>query len=171
MDQKQLNQASKMKKQAGYTLIELILVISIMGVLFTALYRPVETFEFQIEKEIEAIAADLRWARKKAILDDTVYIFRIYTLKEAESENKIPYYFYIKEDGIKIIKKKGYYSSNLILYKTLSHKLVEADYYEWIRFNNTATARGGTIALARANDSSKKYSITVNQLGRVRIEK
>ena len=48
---------------------------------------------------------------------------------------------------------------------------MEADYYEWIRFNNTATARGGTVALAKAEQGAEKHSITVNQLGRVRIEK
>ncbi|MFN2340967.1 MAG: prepilin-type cleavage/methylation domain-containing protein, partial [Halanaerobium sp.] len=101
----------------------------------------------------------------KAILDNQTYIFRIYTVKESSNSNKIPYYFYIKEDGNKVIKKKGYYGSGLILYKTLSHKVVEGDYYEWIRFNNTATARGGTVALARAGPDVKKYSITVNQLG------
>ena len=127
--------------------------------------------DFQIEQEIEALAADLRWARNKAILDNQTYIFRIYTVKESSNSTKIPYYFYIKEDGNKVIKKKGYYSSGLILYKTLSHKVVEADYYEWIRFNNTATARGSTLALARSRPDAKKYSITVNQLGRVKVEK
>ena len=140
-----------------------------MGILFSAAYRPPLNTEFEVEKEIESIAADLRWARKKAILDNKTYIFRIYTRKENEDDNKIPYYFYIKKDGKKIIKKKGYYAANLILYKTLSLRMVEADYYEWIRFNNTAKARGGTVALAEAD--SKKYSITVNQLGRVRVEK
>jgi len=142
-----------------------------MGILFTFSYQPQLKNEFQIEQQIESLAADLRWARNRAILDNQTYIFRIYTVKENSSAKKIPYYFYVKEDGNIIIKKKGYYSSNLILYKTLSHKAVEADYYEWIRFNNTATARGGTVALAAARPDSEKYSITVNQLGRVRVEK
>ncbi|RAK11039.1 hypothetical protein C8C77_10317 [Halanaerobium saccharolyticum] len=146
-------------------------MITIMGILFTVSYRPQLRNDFLIEQEVEHLAADLRWARNKAILDSQTYIFRIYTIKENSGSNKIPYYFYIKEGGQKIIKKKGYYSSSLILYKTLSLKIVDAEYYEWIRFNNTATARGGTVALAKAQSGAKKYSITVNQLGRVRVEK
>ena len=160
-----------MKNSGGFTLIEVLLLITVMGILFTVSYQPELKNNFQIEQQIEGLAADLRWARNKAILDDQTYIFRIYTVKEMSSSSKIPYYFYVKEDGDKIIKKKGYYSSNLILYKTLSHKLVETDYYEWIRFNNTATARGGTVALAAAQPDARKYSVTVNQLGRVRVEK
>lgn len=160
-----------MKRNYGFTLIEVLLVIIIMGILFTISYRPQIKNDFQIEQEIECLAADLRWARNKAILDDQTYIFRIYTVKENKGSTKIPYYFYVKEDGQKIIKKKGYYSSSFILYKTLSHKVVETDYYEWIRFNNIATARGGTVALAKVQQGAKKYSITVNQLGRVKVEK
>lgn len=160
-----------MKKNKGFTIIEVLAVIIIMGILFSVSYQPQLKNNFEIEQQVESLAADLRWARNKAILDNQTYIFRIYTVKEMSSSTKIPYYFYVKEDGHKIIKKKGYYSSNLILYKTLSHQLVEADYYEWIRFNNTATARGGTVALASAQPAAKKYSITVNQLGRVRVEK
>ena len=160
-----------MKNNRGFTLIELLLVITIMGILFTISYRPQLKNDFKVEQEIESLAADLRWARNKAIFDNQTYIFRIYTVKENTNADKIPYYFYIKQDGKKIIKKKGYYSSNLILYKTLKLKIVDSDYYEWIRFNNTATARGGTVALAVAKPEAKKYSITVNQLGRVKVEK
>ena len=160
-----------MKVEAGFTLIEVLLVITVMGILFTVSYQPQLKDEFKIEQEIESLAADLRWARNKAILDNQTYIFRIYTIKESADATKIPYYLYVKEDGSKIIKKKGYYSAGLILYKTLSFKVVEGDYYEWIRFNNTATARGGTVALAEAKSGAQKYSITVNQLGRVRVEK
>lgn len=160
-----------MKNNRGFTLIEILLVITIMGILFTISYRPQLKKDFQIEQEIEGLAADMRWARNKAILDSQTYIFRIYTVKENSGDNKIPYYFYIKEEGQKIIKRKGYYSSSLILYKTLSFKIVDDEYYEWIRFNNTATARGGTVALAKSQAGAKKYSITVNQLGRVRVEK
>lgn len=158
-------------KQKGYTLFELLLVISVMGILFTAAIPANPAQEFKVEQEVESLAADLRWARNKAVLDNETYIFRIYTIKEKSSSNKIPYYFYIKEDGREIVKRKGYYSANLILHKTLSFKIVEADYYEWIRFNNTATARGSTIAFAKAYPGAKIYSITVNQLGRVRVEK
>ena len=160
-----------MKRNGGFTLFEVLLVISIMGILFTVSYRPQLKEDFQIEQQIERLAADLRWARNKAILDNRTYIFRIYTVKEDSSSSKIPYYFYIKEDGHKIIKKKGYYSSSLILYKTLSLKIVDSEYYEWIRFNYTATARGGTVALAGVRPGAKKFMVTVNQLGRVRVEK
>jgi len=160
-----------LENNAGFTLFELLLVITMMGILFTISYQPQLKENFSVEQEIEGLAADMRWARNKAILDNQTYIFRIYTVKEDINSNKIPYYFYVKKDNKKIIKKKGYYSSGLILYKTLSLKVVEADYYEWIRFNNTATARGGTVGLAEADKDAEKYSITVNQLGRVRIEK
>ncbi|MFW5736080.1 MAG: pilus assembly FimT family protein [Halanaerobium sp.] len=158
-------------KSDGFSLIELLLVITMMGILFTISYQPQTKNNFKIEQEIEALAADLRWARNKAILDNETYIFRIYTVKENDDSTKIPYYFYIKKDGKKIIKKKGYYSSSFILYKTLSFKLVDSDYYEWIRFNNTATARGGTVALSKSGSEARKYSLTVNQLGRVKVEK
>lgn len=160
-----------MKEQEGFTLIEVLLVITVMGILFTISYQPQLNYDFKIEQEVESLAADLRWARNRAILDNETYIFRIYTIKESAEAAKIPYYFYIKDDDKMIIKKKGYYSASLILYKTLSHKVVEGDYYEWIRFKNTATARGGTVALAEAEAGAKKYSITVNQLGRVKVEK
>lgn len=160
-----------MKDKLGFTLIEVLLVITVMGILFTVSYQPQDKRDFIIEQEIESLASDLRWARNKAILDNETYIFRIYTIKESADAAKIPYYLYVKEDDQMIIKKKGYYSAGLILYKTLSFKTVDGDYYEWIRFNNTATARGGTVALAEAKSGAKKYSITVNQLGRVKIEK
>jgi len=159
------------KSEAGFSLIELLLVITIMGVLLTISYQPQFKKDFQVEQQIKSVAADLRWARNKAILDNQTYIFRIYTIKENSDSNKIPYYFYTKEDGHKIIKRKGYYSSDLILYKTLSLKVVDSDYYEWIRFNNTATARGGTIGLAKAYAGARKYKVITNQLGRVRVEK
>ncbi|ADO77025.1 pilus assembly FimT family protein [Halanaerobium praevalens] len=160
-----------MNKSSGFTLIEILIVITLMGILFGLSYSLELKQDFAVEQQLESIAADLRWARNKAVLDNQSYIFRIYTVKENMNENKIPYYFYIKQNGKKIIKKKGYYSAELILYKTLKFKLVESKYYEWIRFNNTATARGGTIALAKANPDANKYSVTVNQLGRVRVEK
>jgi len=159
------------KHEKGFSLIELLLVITIMGVLFTISYQPQFKNNFQVEQQVKSLAADLRWARNKAILDNQTYIFRIYTIKENSDSNKIPYYFYIKEDGHEIIKKKGYYSSDLILYKTLSLKVVDSEYYEWIRFNNTATARGGTIGLAKAYAGARKYKVITNQLGRVRVEK
>jgi prepilin-type N-terminal cleavage/methylation domain-containing protein len=159
------------RNEQGFSLIELLLVITIMGILLTISYKPMLKDNFEVEQQIESLAADLRWARNKAILDNQTYIFRIYTIKENVESNKIPYYFYIKKDDQKIIKKKGYYSSKLILYKTLSLKVVEAEYYEWIRFNNTATARGGTVGLATAHPEAKKYKVTINQLGRVRVEK
>ncbi|MGM0547926.1 MAG: pilus assembly FimT family protein [Bacillota bacterium] len=160
-----------MNKSSGFTLIEILIVITLMGILFGLSYSLELKQDFAVEQQLESIAADLRWARNKAVLDNQSYIFRIYTVKENMNENKIPYYFYIEKNGKKIIKKKGYYSAELILYKTLKFKLVESKYYEWIRFNNTATARGGTIALAKANPDANKYSVTVNQLGRVRVEK
>lgn len=160
-----------MNKSSGFTLIEILIVITLMGILFGLSYSLELKQDFAVEQQLESIAADLRWARNKAVLDNQSYIFRIYTVKENMTENKIPYYFYIEKNGKKIIKKKGYYSAELILYKTLKFKLVESKYYEWIRFNNTATARGGTIALAKANPDANKYSVTVNQLGRVRVEK
>lgn len=166
-----MNPAYKMKNSKGFTLIEILVVISIMGILLTITPFKAPVEKFKLETEIEIMAADLRWARKRAILDNESYIFRIYTVKEKTEDSKIPYYFYIKEDDKKIIKRKGYYSAKYVLYKTLSHKVVKKDYYEWIRFNNTATARAGTIALGTAEKNSKKYSITINQLGRVRIEK
>lgn len=157
--------------QTGFSLIEILIVITVMGILFTVALPVNPGRDFEIKQQLESLAADLRWARNKAVLDNQIYIFRIYTVKEKSSSNKIPYYFYIKKDGEKIIKKKGYYSSSLILYKTLSHKVVESDYYEWIRFNYTATARAGTVAFSQAEADAKIYSITVNQLGRVRVEK
>ncbi|WP_076543616.1 pilus assembly FimT family protein [Halanaerobium kushneri] len=160
-----------MEKRQGFTLIEILVVITVMGILFTISYRPQFKNDFTIRQEINCLAADFRWARNKAILDNQTYIFRIYTIKESPESSKIPYYFYVEEDENMIIKKKGYYSSDLILYKTLSYKAVTDNYYEWIRFNNTATARGGTVALAKAKTGARKYSITVNQLGRVKVEK
>lgn len=159
------------KNKNGFTLIEILVVITMMGILFSIPLSKPPLDKFKLENEIESIAADMRWARKKAILDNKTYIFRIYTIKEDSSDNKIPYYFYIKEKGQKIIKRKGYYPANLILYKTLKLKIVNKDYYEWIRFNNTATARGGTIGLSKPQKTEEKYSVTVNQLGRIRIEK
>ncbi|KXS50488.1 pilus assembly FimT family protein [Halanaerobium congolense] len=159
------------KYEGGFSLIELLLVITIMGILLTISFRPQLKSDFEIKQQLDSLAADLRWARNKAILDNQTYIFRIYTVKESSAANKIPYYFYVKENDQKIIKKKGYYSSDLILYKTLSLKVVEAEYYEWIRFNNTATARGGTVGLAKAHPNAEKYKVTVNQLGRVKVEK
>lgn len=159
------------KYEAGFSLIELLLVITIMGILLTISFKPQLKNDFEIKQQINCLASDFRWARNKAILDNQTYIFRIYTVKENINSNKIPYYFYTKENNNKVIKKKGYYSSDLILYKTLSLKVVEAEYYEWIRFNNTATARGGTVGLAKAHPNAEKYKVTVNQLGRVRVEK
>lgn len=159
------------KNEKGFSLIELLVVITIMGILLTISYKPQLKNDFELEQQIESLAADLRWARNKAILDNQSYIFRIYTIKEDNNSNKIPYYFYIKKDKKKIIKKKGYYSSDLILYKTLKLKPVTKDFYEWIRFTNLATARAGTIALAKAKSKSKKIKLIINQLGRVRIEK
>lgn len=160
-----------MNKHEGFTLIEILIVITLMGVLFSLSYSFELKQDFAVEQQLESLAADLRWARNKAVLDNQTYIFRIYTVKENINDNKIPYYFYIKKNGKKIIKRRGYYSAELILYKTLDFNLVDTKFYEWIRFNNTATARGGTIALAKANPGANKYSVTVNQLGRVRIEK
>lgn len=167
LGQKLLYRKNKMK---GYSLVELLVVITIMGILFTAVGFKVPVTKLRLESQLESIASDLRWARKKAILDREVYIFRIYSSSKTES-SKIPYYFYIKKNNKLIIKRKGYYPANLILYKTLKLKVVDKEYYEWIRFNYTATARAGTIALAEAGRNPANYSITVNQLGRVRIGK
>lgn len=159
------------KYEQGFSLIELLLVITIMGILLTISFKPQLKNNFEVKQQLESLAADFRWARNRAILDNQTYIFRIYTVTENSDSNKIPYYFYVKEDDQNIIKKKGSYSSDLILYKTLSLKVVETEYYEWIRFNNTATARGGTVGLAKAQSGAEKYKVTVNQLGRVKIEK
>lgn len=159
------------KSKSGYTLLELLLVILILGTISSLfLIQPAQYNKYRLDKEIEELAADLRWARNKAVLDNKTYIFRIYTNSDSSNEqHQNPYYFYIESEGAKLIKRRGSYPADLILYKNLEYAELEADYYEWIRFRSTATARGGTIGLAEPGGDI--YSITVNQLGRVRIEK
>jgi prepilin-type N-terminal cleavage/methylation domain-containing protein len=159
------------KSEAGYTLLELLLVIFILGsISSTFLIQPAQYNKYRLDKEIEELAADFRWARNKAVLDNKTYIFRIYTNSDSSTEqHQNPYYFYVESEGEKLIKRRGSYPADLILYKNLELLELEVDYYEWIRFRSTATARGGTIGLAEPGGDI--YSITVNQLGRVRIEK
>lgn len=159
------------KSEAGYTLLELLLVIFILGsISSTFLVQPAQYNKYRLDKEIEELAADFRWARNKAVLDNKTYIFRIYTNSDSSTEqHQNPYYFYVESEGEKLIKRRGSYPADLILYKNLELLELEVDYYEWIRFRSTATARGGTIGLAEPGGDI--YSITVNQLGRVRIEK
>lgn len=159
------------KSESGFTLLELLLVIFILGTISSLfLSQPAQPNKYRLDKEIEELAADLRWARNKAVLDNKTYIFRIYTGSDSSTEDyRNPYYFYIESEGKKIIKRRGSYPADLILYKNLELAELEVEYYEWIRFMGTATARGGTIGLAEAGGDI--YSVTVNQLGRVRIEK
>lgn len=155
------------KNNNGFTLIEVMAVILLITI--TAFFLPSlkkSSSKYELEKTISTIKADLKWARAKAIIDSEKYIFRIYSRYD---KNRIPYYFYIEKDGKKIIKRKGYYSKKLLLYKTLSHRLVKDEYYEWIRFMGSGDARGGTIGLSYPG--GKVYSLTINQLGRVRVEK
>ncbi len=160
----------KTNRNQGYTLLEVVVVISIIAVLSSAAVISSRNIEqYRLDEEIEMIAADLRWARKKAILDNQTYIFKIYTSLDNQFEKRIPYYFYVDQDGEEVIKRRGSYSADLILYKTLSLRIIEDEYYDWIRFTDHATARAGTIGLGRAG--GEIYSITVNKLGRVRIEK
>ena len=159
------------KLENAYTLLELLLVIFILGTISSfALIQPAHHNQYRLDKEIEELAADFRWARNKAVLDNKTYIFRIYTKSENSiEEDQTPYYFYIEAEGDKLIKRRGSYPSDLILYKNLEHVELDIDYYEWIRFRSTATARGGTIGFAEPGGDI--YSITINQPGRVRIEK
>jgi prepilin-type N-terminal cleavage/methylation domain-containing protein len=159
------------RSESGYTLLELLLVIFILGsISSTFLIQPAQYNKYRLDKEIEELAADFRWARNKAVLDNKTYIFRIYTNSDSSKEqNQNPYYFYVESEGEKKIMRRGSYPADLILYKNLELVELEVNYYEWIRFNSTATARGGTIGFAEPGGDI--YSITVNQLGRVRIEK
>jgi prepilin-type N-terminal cleavage/methylation domain-containing protein len=159
------------RSESGYTLLELLLVIFILGsISSTFLIQPAQYNKYRLDKEIEELAADFRWARNKAVLDNKTYIFRIYTNSDSSREqNQNPYYFYVESEGKKLIMRRGSYPADLILYKNLELVELEVNYYEWIRFNSTATARGGTIGFAEPGGDI--YSITVNQLGRVRIEK
>lgn len=159
------------KSEAGYTLLELLLVIFILGSISSAfLIQPAQYNKYRLDKEIEELAADFRWARNKAVIDNKTYIFRIYTNSDSSTEqHQNSYYFYVESEGEKLIKRRGSYPADLILYKNLELFELEVDYYEWIRFRSTATARGGTIGLAEPGGDI--YSITINQLGRVRIEK
>ena len=154
----------------GYTLLELMLVLVIMGILFSTsfIYRSQKVQDYKLEQLLESLAAEFRWARNKSVLDNQTYIFRIYSSSE-QGQHEIPYYFYTIEEGREVIKKKGSYPAHFLVYKSLDFELISDDYYEWIRFSSSAAARGGTIAFSRPG--SKIYSLTVNQLGRVRIEK
>ncbi|MGM0603311.1 MAG: pilus assembly FimT family protein [Bacillota bacterium] len=153
-------------KNSGFTLLEVMLVIII--ILSVSIFMPSinkNSRNYELEKTVSTLKSDLRWARAKAVLENEKYIFRIYTISESD---KIPYYFYIEKDDQKIIKRRGYYSNKLLLYKTVGLKLVENEYYEWIRFMGSGKARGGTIGFSYPD--GQIYSLTVNQLGRVRCE-
>ncbi|RQD73859.1 MAG: prepilin-type cleavage/methylation domain-containing protein [Halanaerobium sp. MSAO_Bac5] len=147
-----------------------MLVLLVVGILFSSsyLYRANTAQHHKLGELIDSLGVEFRWARNRAVIDNQSYIFRIYSSPNS-GQDEIPYYFYTIEEGREVIKKKGSYPAHFLVYKTLDHQLITDQYYEWIRFSNTSAARGGTIAFSAPG--SKIYSITVNQLGRVRIEK
>ena len=156
--------------ETGSTLIELLLVIIIISIMTGAAVQSTKPRDlYSLNRDIEMIAADLRWARNKAVLDNKTYVFRIFTSNPGQNSLRIPYCIYVEEAGQKIIKRRGSYSAEFTLYRTLDNIPVIEDYYEWIRFRSTASARGGSIALG--DNSGRIYRTVVNQLGRVRIEK
>lgn len=158
---------NRLNKNSGFTLLEVMLVIIIIGSVSIFIPNLKESREnYELKRTVSVLKADLRWARAKAILENKKYVFRIYSISNGD---KIPYYFYTEENDQKIIKRKGYYSAELLLYKTVSLRLIEDEYYEWIRFMGSGKARGGTIGFSYPG--GKIYSLTVNQLGRVRSEK
>ncbi|RCW50524.1 MULTISPECIES: prepilin-type N-terminal cleavage/methylation domain-containing protein [unclassified Halanaerobium] len=158
---------NKLNKNSGFTLLEVMLVIIIIGTVSIFIPNLKESREnYELKRTISVLKADLRWARAEAILKNKKYVFRIYTISNGD---KIPYYFYTEENDQKIIKRRGYYSAELLLYKTINLQLIEDEYYEWIRFMGSGMARGGTIGLSYPG--GEIYSLTVNQLGRVRSEK
>jgi len=157
----------KSNKNSGFTLLEVMLIIIIIGSVSIFIPNIKENSEnYELKRTVSVLKSDLRWARSKAILENKKYIFRIYTISNGD---KIPYYFYTEENDQKIIKRRGYYSAEFLLYKTLSLRLIEDEYYEWIRFMGSGKARGGTIGFSYPGKGI--HSLTVNQLGRVRSEK
>ncbi|SFL08954.1 prepilin-type N-terminal cleavage/methylation domain-containing protein [Halanaerobium salsuginis] len=158
------------KNKQGFTLLELLFILIIISIMMSFALPVVHKDDFTMKQLVRKLALDFRWARNKAILDNQCYIFKIYSINPDSNQERIPYYFYIEKDGKEIIKRKGSYPANLILYKTQNYQPVTENYYDWIRFNSTATARASTIAFSRPENNSKKYAITINQLGRIKIE-
>ena len=79
--------------QTGFSLIEILIVITVMGILFTVALPVNPAKDFEIKQQLESLAADLRWARNKAVLDNQIYISK----NEVELEIGEIYQAVIKE--------------------------------------------------------------------------
>lgn len=97
-----------MKNRAGFTLIEIVLVLVLIGILLSIVMPNIGYFKTLHEKlEMREFRRDILWARNKAIIESRDYIVHFY-----HGEN----YYRIRAGAVISVKKKCF-NSGIRLYK------------------------------------------------------
>lgn len=151
------------KRDAGFTLIELIFVIALMGIII--IISPLSNNfvnKSQLKTTVDTIVAELRWMQMQAILHNRPYRMYLY----ADGNYKIYY-----EDGAdEITVKTGKYPDSLVLLKKSSGELEEVE--DWVKLGfNELGHSSFPMTIAFRNNNGKVIKIIIGSwMGRISIE-
>lgn len=138
--------SGNIKKRKGYTLVELIVVIALIGIVLSISIPSIKIiFTTSEKKELMEFKRDLIFARNSAVMENKVYSIDLDIV-----ENQ---YFIRKsnKNGQKLIKKKKFVNGIVLKEDNLGHN---------VTFYSTGSVeKAGTIRLS--NRKNEKIYITI----------
>lgn len=152
----------------GFTMIEVVMALFLLGLLFFVMPLP-GTFSAVKKQDatIGMIAADLRWARMNAILQNRRYQVKVFRDGYGDSsEQELIIFFMEGEEEMMAIRSS--IPKEYTLYRNLNPRLMEEEFH-WTTFTPQGSAGTGTLGLM--NEEGRLVKIIISNMGRVRIEK
>jgi general secretion pathway protein H len=145
------------RPEAGFTLIELMVVMFVIGLAGAAVLLTVPDGRPQVGREAETLAARLREARDEAVLTNRAVEARL---------DAAGYAFHVQRGGEWVALEASPFQPRA-WGEGVAARLTSADGGRSVRFDPTGGAGPATVALSRAE---ARVTVAVDEAGNVQID-